>query len=79
MAHGPAPSSLINLFARRMAISFLSRSGRTSGRSRKISLLPSCLRRKPTTIEITERGAQLLLVSATVGAASIISTPARAG
>jgi hypothetical protein len=41
--------------------------------------LPSASKPKPTTIEITERGARLLTVSATVGAASIISTPARAG
>jgi hypothetical protein len=41
--------------------------------------LPSASKPKPTTIEITDRGARLLLVSATVGAASIVSTPARAG
>lgn len=41
--------------------------------------LPSASKPKPTTIEITERGASLLTVSATIGAASIISTPARAG
>jgi len=41
--------------------------------------LPSSSRPKPSTIEITERGATLLSVSATVGAASVISTPARAG
>jgi hypothetical protein len=41
--------------------------------------LPSASKPKPTTIEITERGACLLTVSATIGAASIISTPARAG
>lgn len=40
---------------------------------------PSASKPKPTTIEITERGARLLTVSATVGAASIISTPVRAG
>jgi hypothetical protein len=34
---------------------------------------------KPMQVEITERGARLLTVSATVGAASVISTPARAG
>lgn len=39
--------------------------------------LPTASRPKPTRIEITDRGARLL--SATVGAASIISTPARAG
>jgi hypothetical protein len=41
--------------------------------------LPSASKPKPTQIEITDRGARLLTVSATVGAASIISTPARAG
>jgi hypothetical protein len=41
--------------------------------------LPSPSKPKPTTIEITERGARLLTVSATLGAASIVSTPARAG
>jgi hypothetical protein len=41
--------------------------------------LPSASNPKPTTIEIDDRGARLLTVSATVGAASIISTPARAG
>jgi hypothetical protein len=41
--------------------------------------LPSASKPKPTVIEITERGATLMLASATVGAASIISTPARAG
>jgi hypothetical protein len=41
--------------------------------------LPSASKPKPTTIEITERGARLLTVSAAVGAASVVSTPARAG
>lgn len=41
--------------------------------------LPSPSKAKPSTIEITERGATLLIVSATVGAASVISTPTRAG
>jgi hypothetical protein len=41
--------------------------------------LPSSSKPKPTTIEITDRGAKLLTVSATVGSASIVSTPARAG
>jgi hypothetical protein len=36
-------------------------------------------RPKPMQVEITDRGARLLTVSATVGAASIVSTPARAG
>src|SRR5260370_42601331 len=41
--------------------------------------LPSSSKPKPTKIEITDRGARMLTVSATVGAASIVSTPARAG
>lgn len=41
--------------------------------------LPSSSKPKPSTIEITDRGATLLTVSATIGAASVISTPARAG
>lgn len=41
--------------------------------------LPSASRPKPSKIEITERGATLLMVSATAGSATIISTPVRAG
>ena len=41
--------------------------------------LPSSSKPKPTTIEITDRGARLLTVSASSGVASIVSTPARAG
>jgi hypothetical protein len=41
--------------------------------------LPSASKPKPTKIEITDRGARLFTVSATVGATSIVSTPARAG
>lgn len=40
---------------------------------------PSASEPKPLTIEITDRGARLQLVSATSGSAAIISTPARAG
>lgn len=40
---------------------------------------PSASNPKPMTIEITQLGARLLTVSATIGAAAIISTPARAG
>ncbi|PZU19150.1 MAG: hypothetical protein DI589_22190 [Shinella sp.] len=40
---------------------------------------PSTSRPKPLSIEVTSRGAQLLTVSAVAGAASIVSTPARAG
>lgn len=41
--------------------------------------LPSRHDPKPCTIEITDRGARLLTISISVGAASVISTPARAG
>jgi hypothetical protein len=41
--------------------------------------LPSASNPRPSTIEITDRGARLLTVSVSVGAASIISRPARAG
>ena len=41
--------------------------------------LPSTSKPKPSTIEITDRGASLLIVSATSGVASVISTPVRAG
>jgi hypothetical protein len=41
--------------------------------------LPSSSNPRPSKVEITARGARLLMVSAAVGAASIISTPARAG
>jgi hypothetical protein len=40
---------------------------------------PNKTRPKPMQVEITDRGARLLTTSATVGAASIVSTPARAG
>jgi hypothetical protein len=40
--------------------------------------LPSKSKPKPSTIEITDRGAQLLLVSA-AGAVSVAATPVRAG
>jgi len=40
---------------------------------------PAKSKPKPMQVEITDRGARLLSVSATVGAASIVSTPARAG
>jgi hypothetical protein len=49
------------------------------GQFKVIMDLPSASRPKPSKIEITDRGARLLLVSATVGVASIVSTPARAG
>lgn len=40
---------------------------------------PTVAKPKPMTIEITDRGARLLTVSAATGAATIVSTPARAG
>ena len=47
----------------------------------KVTLdLPSKSKPKPSTIEITDRGAQLLLVSAVAaGAVSVAATPVRAG
>ena len=41
--------------------------------------LPSASKPKPSTIEITARGAMLLSVAVTGGVASVISTPTRAG
>lgn len=49
------------------------------GRFKVTMDLPSASKPKPSKIEITDRGARLLTVSATAGAASIVSTPARAG
>lgn len=40
---------------------------------------PSSANPKPCKVEITDRGARFLTVSTTIGSASIISTPARAG
>jgi hypothetical protein len=64
----------------RQAAAYYKRVARAKDGAFKVTMdLPSSTRPKPTTIEITERGATLLTVSATVGAASVISTPARAG
>lgn len=41
--------------------------------------LPSSSKPKPSKIEITDRGARLLTISAAVGAATIVAAPARAG
>jgi hypothetical protein len=41
--------------------------------------VPNKAKPRPCKIEITERGARFLIISATAGAASIVSTPARAG
>jgi hypothetical protein len=64
----------------RQAAAYYERVARQKDGQFKVTMdLPSASKPKPTTIEITDRGARLLTVSATVGAASIISTPARAG
>ena len=41
--------------------------------------LPSSSKPRPSTIDITDRGASLLNISNAVGAASVISVPVRAG
>lgn len=64
----------------RQAASYYKRVAAAKDGQFKVTMdLPSIHKPKPTTIEITERGAQLLTISATVGAASVVSTPARAG
>lgn len=64
----------------REAASYYKRVANMKDGSFKVTMdLPSSSKPKPSTIEITERGAMLLSVSATIGAASVISTPARAG
>jgi hypothetical protein len=64
----------------RQAAAYYKRVAKAKDGSFKVTMdLPSASKPKPSTIEITDRGASLLSVSATVGAASIVSTPARAG
>jgi hypothetical protein len=64
----------------RQAAAFYKRVAANKDGQFKVTMdLPSASKPKPTTIEITERGARLLTVSAAVGAASVVSTPARAG
>jgi hypothetical protein len=64
----------------RQAAAYYKRVAATKDGQFKVTMdLPSVSKPKPSTIEITELGARVLTVSATVGAASIISTPARAG
>ncbi len=64
----------------RQAAAYYKRVANAKDGSFKVTMdLPSASKPKPSTIEITDRGATLLSVSATVGAASVISTPARAG
>lgn len=64
----------------RQAASYYKRVASSKDGQFKVTMdLPSASKPKPTTIEITERGARLLTVSAVVGAASVVSTPARAG
>jgi hypothetical protein len=64
----------------REAAAYYKRVARAKDGSFKVTMdLPSSSNPKPSTIEVTDRGATLLLVSAAVGAAIITSTPARAG
>ena len=64
----------------RQAAAYYKRVARARDGQFKVTMdLPSSSKPKPTTIEISDRGARLLTVSATVGVASIVSTPARAG
>lgn len=64
----------------RQAAAYYKRIANMHDGSFKVTMdLPSSSKPKPSTIEITDRGATLLSVSAAVGAASVISTPARAG
>lgn len=64
----------------RQAAAYYKRVARNKDGQFKVTMdLPSTSKPKPTTIEITDRGARLLTVSAVAGAASIVSTPARAG
>lgn len=64
----------------RQAAAYYKRVANAKDGALKVTMdLPSSSKPKPSTIEISDRGATLLSVSATVGAASVISTPARAG
>lgn len=64
----------------RQAAAYYKRVAWTKDAEFKVTMdLPSVSAPKPSQIEITDRGARLLKVSAMVGAASIISRPARAG
>lgn len=64
----------------RQAAAYYKRVARDKDAEFKVVMdLPSRFAPKPSQIEITDRGARLLKVSATVGGASIISHPARAG
>jgi hypothetical protein len=64
----------------RQAAAYYKRVANAKDGALKVTMdLPSSSKPKSSTIEISDRGATLLSVSATVGAASVISTPARAG
>lgn len=64
----------------RQAAAYYRRVANTKDGSFKVTMdLPSSSKPRPTNIVITDRGASLLNVSATVGTASIVSTPTRAG
>ena len=64
----------------RQAAAYYKRVAREIDGAFKVTMdLPSSFRPKPSTIEITARGALLLRVSVPVGAATVMSTPTRAG
>lgn len=64
----------------RQAAAYYKRVAATKDGEFKVTMdLPSSSAPKPSQIEITNRGARLLKVASTIGAASIISRPARAG
>lgn len=64
----------------RQAGNYYKRVARASDGQFKVTMdLPTAASPKPTKIEITSRGASLLTISATAAAASVISTPVRAG
>lgn len=64
----------------RQAAAYYKRVAALKDSSFKVTMdLPSASKPRPTTIEITSRGATLLTVAGLAGAPAIISTPARAG
>ena len=64
----------------RQAAAYYKRVAKAKDGAFKVTMdLPSASKPKPSTIEITARGAMLLSVAVTGGAASVISAPTRAG
>ena len=64
----------------RQAAAYYKRVAKAKDGAFKVTMdLPSASKPKPSTIEITARGAMLLSAAVTGGAASVISTPTRAG